>query len=194
LSRNDAIKARWIAEEESNVEMTGSYAAATDNHAVEATENPLAGLPHPQEGEPSVTIEVTAEEAVDSVTYDSIYSNKEVSEASVMSKLAGENPLNKVSQCTNEAMQVDDDALYIEYQHECSSTENADYSLGSETLSFEEWKANKKQFKEGTRNSFVAAYHVFEQQFQDTGSVKNTMHLHGIGGMKENPLAASKRK
>ena len=198
LSRNDAIKARWIAEEESNVEMTGSYAVATDNHFVEATENPLAGLPHPQEVEPSVTIEVITEEAVDDdVAYDNIYNKEEEPDVAFMGKLAVENPLNSVRERMNDAVQEDDETLYIEYQNQCENTESADYSLNSESMSFEEWKVNRKQFKQGTRKSFVAAFQAFEdreQQVQDISSMNNTMNLYKSGSARVNPLAASKRK
>jgi hypothetical protein len=52
-------------------------------------------------------------------------------------------------------------------------------------ITFEEWKSRSKQFKQGTRGSFVKAFQVFEEREQlardnidQSASVKNTMHLH----------------
>ena len=58
---------------------------------------------------------------------------------------------------------VDDDAaLYLEYQNLQSQHDEAVYDMADESsenaqvvLSFEEWKRNRKQFKQGTRGSFV---------------------------------------
>jgi hypothetical protein len=89
-----------------------------------------------------------------------------------------------------------EDSLYKEYQQELRDPERSrKYDFNEETLSFEEWKVKKKQFKLGTRGSFVRAYQMFEQREQVIGSdasVGNTLHL--MGSTVHNPLMNKKKK
>ncbi len=86
---------------------------------------------------------------------------------------------------------LSDEELYQEYQNDyvqASDTANgADvkYDFDEKTLSFEEWKIERKKFKAGTRGSFVKAFQVFEDREQATSSVNNTMKLANV---KTNPL------
>ena len=97
----------------------------------------------------------------------------------------------------------DESALYQEYQDEMNGairlssaggeSDGADYDFTEETLTFEEWKVKRKEFKKGTRGSFVRAFQVFEEREQQSSpsSVHNTMRL-GNYTTKVNPLAKRK--
>ena len=97
----------------------------------------------------------------------------------------------------------DESALYQEYQDEMNGairlssaggeSDGADYDFTEETLTFEEWKVKRKEFKKGTRGSFVRAFQVCEEREQQLSpsSVHNTMRL-GNYTTKVNPLAKRK--
>ncbi len=56
------------------------------------------------------------------------------------------------------AVVEDDAALYLEYQNLQDNHDDALYDLNDDSdvaMSFEEWKSRRKQFKQGTRGSFV---------------------------------------
>ena len=88
----------------------------------------------------------------------------------------------------------DDAALYLEYQSHQIQHDDAAYAMADndkeEMITFEEWKSRRKQFKQGTRGSFVQAFQLFEEREQllllplgtdvttSSASAKNTMHLH----------------
>ncbi len=109
------------------------------------------------------------------------------------------------------AVVEDDAALYLEYQNLQDNHDDALYDLNDDSdvaMSFEEWKSRRKQFKQGTRGSFLRyltrslthfttylltylltyskrAFQVFEEREQivrdnleASASVKNTMKLH----------------
>jgi len=96
----------------------------------------------------------------------------------------------------------EEENLYQEYQVECaaslSSSADDAYSLkDEEILSFEEWKCNrqeaKKEFKKGTRGSFIRAYQVFEERELLKEESKPAMHsakhtAQLFGGNSKNPL------
>ena len=84
------------------------------------------------------------------------------------------------------------------------------YDFTENILSFEDWNARRKKFKEGTRGSFVTAFQVFEDLansgFFDSNSgkkkleeesipssVSNTVHLHDHN-IKTNPLMKAMNK
>ncbi len=208
LNREDAIRAKWIVvveEEEKAIEMSTSYAVEENNILPNTVENPLLEapsavidtqieLPSHQDVEPSISIDVV--EPTDDVAYDTIY-NK--AESVVLPNLTNnhivENPLIKMQQCAANGVQEDDESLYIEYQNQCVNTDSMEYSLDGETLTFEEWKIKRKQFKQGTRKSFVAAFQVWEDReaTANGASVSNTLHLHKSISTKVNPLTSTRK-
>ena len=197
LNREDAIRAKWIVIEENAIEMTTS-------HVVEENINPLLEVPSAvidtrtevpshQDVEPSITIDVV--EPADDVAYDSIYMEADCVVPNLTNNHIVENPLIKMQQRTN-GVQEDDESLYIEYQNQCANTDSVEYSLDGETLTFEEWKIQRKQFKQGTRKSFVAAFQVWEDReaMKNGASVSNTLHLHkSISTKINNPLTSTRK-
>jgi hypothetical protein len=75
------------------------------------------------------------------------------------------------------------------------------YDFTENVLSFEDWKVNRKKFKEGTRGSFVKAFQVFEDLYNSNSgegssipsSFSNTVHLHDAN-IKANPLLKATNK
>ncbi len=65
----------------------------------------------------------------------------------------------RINSETDAAVVVEDDAaLYLEYQNLQDNHDDALYDLNDDSdvaMSFEEWKSRRKQFKQGTRGSFV---------------------------------------
>jgi hypothetical protein len=116
----------------------------------------------------------------------------------------------------------DDAALHLEYQKLHENHDEALYAMDGDSevaVSFEEWKSERKQFRQGTltytcsylltlitslftgtRGSFVKAFQVFEEreqlaldqleQVSHSASVKNTMKLHS--NKVKNVLAATR--
>jgi len=115
------------------------------------------------------------------------------------------NPLSAMrSAIATSGLTADDEsALYQEYQNEMNEgirlssadgkNDGVEYDFTEETLTFEEWKVKKREFKKGTRGSFVRAFQVFEEkeQLSSPSSVQNTMRL-GNYATKVNPLAKRK--
>jgi hypothetical protein len=156
LNRDDAIKARWItAEGGCDIEMNGSDEAAV-------VVNPLTSA--------AVTQRSSA-----AFNMDAIYGSSMNEEGDYLA--AGgvdvvENPIyqsvnrhellrlhqSAINSTTEDASVVEDDAtLYLEYQNLQSQRDDAVYSMTDDdaAISFEEWKTRRKQFKQGTRGSFV---------------------------------------
>ena len=78
---------------------------------------------------------------------------------------ATENPLLQRAVLIGDV--VDEESLLLEYQTQfyyCMKDTHADYELDQEQLSFEEWKMKRREFKQGTRKSFVKAFQVFEDR------------------------------
>ncbi len=184
LNREDAIKAKWIAAHE-------VYEVQTVSEGTSSVENPMI----PQDVVEMVAVkceEVSleddpvvedVEESIHEVAYDNIYQVNE----EVKSSNTSPNPLFKTIQSRKEAQ--DDESLFIEYQTHCS---NDEYHVDGEQLTFEEWKVKRKEFKQGTRRSFVKAFQIFEEREQQhqlgSSSVVNTMHLNKQVSVKSNPL------
>ncbi len=181
LNRDDAIKAKWITarvEGDYDIEMKGGEDVAV-------VENPLMKAP---DGRTSTVFSM-----------DGIFGKEEDDRISYTSKndiVSAKNPIHDTEKEVKEvavAAVVDDDdaALYLEYTSRLSYNDDA-YSMRSDddaTISFDEWKTRKKEFKQGTRGSFVKAFQVFEERekvIMDSNevaaspSVKNTMHLHSF--------------
>lgn len=101
-----------------------------------------------------------------------------------------ENPLNSFVNCVDITAQDGGEAvLHQEYQKLQSQHSDAVYDMNEDDvqveIGFEEWKTRRKQFKQGTRGSFVEAFQVFETReklaqdnLEYSASVKNTLHLH----------------
>ena len=77
------------------------------------------------------------------------------------------------------------------------SNSDVNYEL-NDVLSFEEWKIKRKEFKKGTRGSFIKAFQVFEEREQlqadskPMDSTKHVMRLYGSGKAK-NALSKTER-
>jgi hypothetical protein len=163
--------------------------------------------------------------------YKNVYSN--TSSENLDTLVTAENPIHSLaSALTAQRLQltavvppteaVDDDAaLYLEYQNLQDSHDNTLYDMSNNednevAMTFEEWKATRKQFKQGnththllahsftysftysgTRGSFVKAFQVFEERekvalesLEASASVQNTMKLHS--NKVKNILAATR--
>jgi hypothetical protein len=179
LNRDDAIKAKWITarvEGDYDIEMKGGEDVAV-------VENPL----------------MIARDVRTSTVFsmDGIFGKEEDDRINYTSKneiISAKNPIHDTGKEVAVAALVDDDdaALYLEYTSRLSYNDDA-YSMSNDddaTISFDEWKTRKKEFKQGTRGSFVKAFQVFEGRERvsidsndvvaASPSVKNTMHLHSF--------------
>jgi len=133
-------------------------------------------------------------------------------------------PVALTNMANDAAVTVEDDdaALYLEYQTLHENHDEALYAVNDDSevaVSFQEWKSQRKQFKQsthsliltrfllrlpplltGTRGSFVRAFQVFEEREQlaleqleqvtSSESVKNTLKLHS--NKVKNVLAATR--
>ncbi len=153
-----------------------------------------------------------ADDAHVRVSYSNVYDvGKDAATSSLYSGLQVHstervvNPLSAMrSAIATSGLTADDEsALYQEYQNEMNGgirlssadgkNDGVEYDFTEETLTFEEWKVKKREFKKGTRGSFVRAFQVFEEkeQLSAPSSVQNTMRL-GNYVTKVNPLAKRK--
>ncbi len=213
LNRDDAIKAHWITASTSTpegcaIEMRG----AGDHVDFDVVENPL---------NETESIGNTLTFNMDNIygASDSAGDGRGISDSDDL-RIACDNPFHSItsnlnhyqspthrteslrpqqsamnSTCDDASLRDDDVALYEEYQSLQSTHDDALYDMTDDTaISFEEWKLRRKQFKQGTRGSFVKAFQVFEEREQlsqdvPSASVKNVMHLHSV---KARNLLASK--
>jgi len=183
LNRDDAIKAKWITEETAqgygDIEMKGADASGVQY-------NPLTKP------------EVIPRRGSTVISMDSIYGSSDYNEKdsgcyttnNTMNYTVEANPIHLAANNARDiARDNDDEALFLEYQSLQNQQDESLYNMNTEddtrvSISFEEWKS-KRQFKQGTRSSFVQAYQVFAEREQlardnidQSASVKNTMHLH----------------
>ena len=199
LNRDDAIKAKWITEV--------ATSSSSDDHIIEMMRggnndfvvlNPLAAAKNSSaDDEESVYTTMAASNPIFQHVNNSNHNHQE--------SLRLE--LSAVNNTCNVPSEADDDvALYLEYQNLQSRHDDSVYDMTADAevaISFEEWKTNKKQFKQGsyfsasfpifpdsllfigTRGSFVKAFQVFEERehsarghLEQSASVQNTLHLH----------------
>ena len=216
LNRDDAIKAKWINLRNEaavdDIEMPNAYKAHSpmvpeideedmrlsysvyeydaDVDKISTNENTNA-LALPITGLVSNLFFSKNSNIVESDPIDS----PTISSASVT-----ENPLHSIKNNRSSNMSavvVEDEAcLYEEYKNICALRPSTDevYSLSDEALmSFEEWKIKRKEFKKGTRGSFIRAFQIFEERVQayvaPMDSTKHTMHL--FSGKAKNALSKS---
>ncbi len=214
LNRSDAIKAKWIAEGATSSPADDVYtiemmSGGNDDFVVR---NPLAAANQStDDDDESVYTTVSATNPI----FQNANSTNHNHQETLRLEQSAVNSTNTV------ALEADDDAaLYLEYQHLQSQHDDAIYDMGADAevaISFEEWKTNRKQFKQGTpssdcipflaishsvafvgtRGSFVKAFQVFEEREQSardhleqSASVQNTMHLYS--NKVKNVLAATK--
>ena len=157
LNRDDAIKAKWIASED--------------------------------KGEYDIEMRVSGKNDENDVfSIDTIYRSS--NHVDNISFEPTENPLNSFVNCVDITAQDGGEAvLHQEYQKLQSQHSDAVYDMNEDDvqveIGFEEWKTRGKQFKQGTRGSFVEAFQVFETReklaqdnLEYSASVKNTLHLH----------------
>ena len=166
LNRDDAIKAKWIAVVEGDIEMKGGHSGGTGDD--EACHNPLASRVSGHRGSGQLTMDAI---------YGTSNSNNEVGSVCKVgagggsSAMAVENPIHSFVNATKHqdllrlqhsvinsseevALAVDDDAaLYLEYQSLQDSHNDALYDMADDSgvaMTFEDWKATRRQFKQGT--------------------------------------------
>ncbi len=193
LCREDAIEAKWIIgtgnEGEYDIEINGVAALPfiVTNPLIKETQRNTALINidgnHSASNEDGVGGIIVAEE-------------KSQIECPIIPTAVGiDNPKNYMSndqqvEINCAATVMDEDILlYQEYKNLQSQCDDAVYKMpGDDTevaITFDEWKIGKKQFKQGSRGSFVKELQVFEEReqkisdnFNQSASVKNTMHLY----------------
>jgi hypothetical protein len=186
LNREDAIKAKWITTVGGNDIVMKSladekveYAGSKSGDSFLVTENPIYSI---------ATNKMESAGTVDSFqvtnTHRELLLQQQQSAAIINREV------------------VDEDAvLYLEYQRLQSSHDDTVYDMTTDDteISFEEWKVKRKQFKHGTRGSFVKAFQVFEERekvaldnLEHSASAQNTMHLH-THNLKRKVVLASAR-
>ncbi len=198
LNRSDAIKAKWITETVTHVcdiEMKGAMSSGdTDRYVVQIPVEPPRNSFISMDAIYGTNDDDNKEEEGAVVGANNIDSRDLVStvENPIHSTIASypTDSLHLQQSVINHSNEVSDDAaLYEEYQSLQSQHDDTIYSMTNDTeevISFEEWKIKRKQFKQGTRGSFVKAFQVFESCEQlsskshsaPSASVQNTMHLH----------------
>jgi len=153
LSRDDAIKAKWIiigglggdaAGEEYSIEMNGG----TDNFVAL---NPLVQTAKIRRENDDVIDSDTTIISVNPIFQRVINNHKESSRLDQFSS-------SHLSDAHAPSIVEDDAALYIEYQNLQNQRDDMVYSMDTDNeivISFEEWKVKRKEFKAGTRGSFV---------------------------------------
>ncbi len=183
LNRDDAIRAKWID--------TNSYTtsiprdAPSDNSKLTSSNNnvsPYRDYHHSVEEE-------EAQVELNVVSYDNIYDtadpDEKLTEAETKSVestvivATTTNPLlaNVTTKRQNAADIInntttnedDDDALremYVDYQQSLHNSNQEGKEGSEDMLSFQDWILKRKEFKQGTRKSFVKAFQVFEEREQ----------------------------
>ena len=211
LNRADAIKANWItiaSNEMVDIEMKGTSISDDD---VDVVQNPLNDIVvcrnsnvnvfsidtiyDTSNGERAHTSTNTTNDSVLVMENPIHFIASSASSETYQTASNRQEPLrlhqsaiNSTSDNAPVTDDDDDDLLYVEYQNLHSQHDDTVYSMTDEAevaISFEEWKTKRKQFKQGTRGSFVKAFQVWEEREQLlrdnselSASVKNTMHLH----------------
>jgi hypothetical protein len=164
LNRDDAIKSKWITigggESTYDIEMKGN-----DDPVISVQMNPLTEELTDRNStvfsiDGIFSTNSSKEDEVDGYNVYSSYTNKET-------LVTAENPIHSLaSALAAQKLQltavvppteaVDDDAaLYLEYQNLQDSHDNTSYDMSNNednelAMTFEEWKATRKQFKQGT--------------------------------------------
>ncbi len=159
LNRDDAIKAKWIttSPNEYDIEMKGVGAVgsvvqnplSTHRGTISLSMDAIYGTNQDEEGGNS--IDTNIDMAVENPIYSSVNSFQNM--------INRAHDTLRVQQTLNNSTIVDETidnetALYEEYQNLQSQQNDSEYDI-AETLSFEDWKLAKKQFKQG---SFAFAY------------------------------------
>ena len=238
LNRDDAIKAKWIttaAAGESDIEMKGADGGSYEEDSSSVVQNPLTATSSTHRS--TITFDMDAIYGVSkeedsnytidggSVSVDSLVVENPIYASTTNcqsgnSKVSGALRLQQsaINSSSTDATTDDEQSLYEEYQSLQSQHDDAVYDI-NETISFEEWKLKKKQFKQGThlltylpllltdsltysligtRGSFIKAFELFEEREQlfsasdsskQSASVMNTMHLQATFKVK-NVLAS----
>ncbi len=215
LNRDQAIKAKWIntANEAVDVEMP-STSYKVENPIRESVQQQQQAIVEEEVSYSIYDVETKPEESTSTPAMpladlvSNLFFNKQSSVKSIESgdtsvfatSAVTENPLrdpSRSNQCSSTPVTEETDeeeaSLYQEYQVQCALSTNTDDDYrckDDETLSFEEWKSNrkesKKEFKKGTRGSFIQAYQLFEEMHQSqevsvptepVNSARHTMHL-----------------
>ncbi len=223
LNRADAIKANWItiaSNEKVDIEMTGASIGDDD---VGVVQNPLNDILCRDSNVNVFSIDTiydTSEHthiSTTCTTNDSVlvmenpihFTASAAPTESYQTASNRQEPLrlhqsaiNTTSDNATVMDDDDDDLLYVEYQNLHSQHDDTVYSMTDEAdvaITFEEWKTKRKQFKQGTRGSFVKAFQVWEEREQllrdnieQSASVKNTMLLHS--SRATNALAMTRPK
>jgi hypothetical protein len=173
LHRDDALRRGWIKEEkatELTVTTNPVIAAglAIDEEKTVEQEVGVEDVFYPTDDVCDSSNEAVASEAQVLVSYSNVYDVDKAATASqqVHSIQHVVNPLSAMSNAMlsrSSDVTTDESTLYLEYQNEMNGgirysnakNDSNDYDFTEEVLSFEEWKIKKKEFKKGTRGSFV---------------------------------------
>ncbi len=169
LNRDDAIKAKWIGPSSSHTVAT-SYASSNitsndDENDVEQVEmkreSRVMSYDNIYDEEIAATKSTDRDTAVEGTATITTTINPLM--ANIASKRQVLEPVPS-SSATNDD---DEDALlvmYVDYQRRVNNASSDEG--GEELLSFQDWKLKRKEFKQGTRKSFVKAFQVFEEREQ----------------------------
>ena len=173
LSRDDAIKAKWIAVntlQQQDVEMKGtsSYVVGRSSATLFAMDT-IYGSTNKDDGDSGV-VDNTERRVLDEVyvatdnPIHSLATNVYPSDSQVLRN--HQVPLYKSD--INTAIEVstsseDDAALYTEYQNLKSLLDEGVYDMVNDDevgakVTFEEWKTQKKQFKQGYSTTYSLTY------------------------------------
>jgi hypothetical protein len=198
LNRDDAIKAKWmIPNNDVAVDIEIPITSNTENSLVDEEDFSYTVYETVNKKEPSDE-DAGALLPIAGLVNDMFFKKAELDPINthVFSSTTAvtKNPLhhsnpskNTWSSSESLAATEDEESLYQEYRNQCACSSNSDevYASNDEVLSFEEWKIKRKEFKKGTRGSFIRAFQVFEERelhqadSEPMGSTKHAMRLYG---------------
>ncbi len=182
LNRDDALRRGWIKEEKAT-ELTVTTnpvivaGLAIDEEKSVEKEEGIEDVFDTNHDVCDSSNEVITSETLVRVSYSNVYDVAKAEAATTVTETATAsqqvysiqhvvNPLSAMSNAMlsrSSDVTTDDSALYLEYQNEVNGgirpsnakNDTNDYDFTEEILSFEEWKIKKREFKKGTRGSFV---------------------------------------
>ncbi len=181
LNRDDALRRGWIKEEKATellaVTTNPVIAAglAIDEEKSVEQEVDMDDVFDTNDDVCDSSNEAVASETLVRVSYSNVYDVDKAATSTAAAATASQqvhtiqhvvNPLSAMSNAMlsrSSDVTTDESTLYLEYQNEMAvgihssnaKNDSNDYDFTEEVLSFEEWKIKKKEFKKGTRGSFV---------------------------------------
>jgi hypothetical protein len=193
VCRGEAVKRGWISTADTD-ESTGNVM-----HVIEE------GQSHDEHhGQPGDDGRLSYREVYgtseDKVAEFTVRSPMSMQGIEAQSALSGLRQALQITASTAGAEEVDpDEVLMAQYHQEVSNHQLMAATSSEDMPSFEEWKVERKQFKQGTRGSFVKAFQVWEEREQlaadatiSSGSVRHAMQMYG--GSRKNALDTKSRR